>query len=239
MARLFVSGYDFGDLDSATTWPLHPGQTWEALMIEGATCATLVNYSDASGVESVLRPEIAATMPAVSADGRTYTFDIRPGFRFSPPSGEAVTAETFRYSIERALSPKLGDETPGPQFLGDVFGIEAFRDGTADHIDGLKVQGDQLSITLTAPSPDFLTRLAPPYFCPVPVDTPFVSGAVGQPVKTDSGSVYEIVDRAVLRGGRQQRGVRHPQTKPELRRRSTSRLRRDRTPRGRERRACA
>ena len=157
-------------------------------MIEGATCATLVNYSDASGVESVLRPEIAATMPAVSADGRTYTFDVRPGFRFSPPSGEAVTAETFRYSIERALSPKLGDDTPGPQFLGDVDGIEAFRDGTADHVDGLKVDGDQLSITLTAPSPDFLTRLALPFFCPVPVDTPFVSGAVGEQVRTDAGS---------------------------------------------------
>ena len=60
--------------------------------------------------------EVAAAMPRVSPDGRTYTFTIRPGYRFSPPvSGEQVTAETFRASIERALSPGLGADTPGPR----------------------------------------------------------------------------------------------------------------------------
>ena len=37
-------------------------------------------------------------------DGKTYTFTIRPGFRFSPPSTELVTAQTFKYTIERTLS---------------------------------------------------------------------------------------------------------------------------------------
>ena len=52
-------------------------------------------------------------MPTVSDDGRTYTFTIRSGYRFSPPSNEAVSAETFRYSIERAMSPALGADAPG------------------------------------------------------------------------------------------------------------------------------
>ena len=51
-------------------------------------------------------------MPEVSPDGRTYTFTIRPGYRFSPPSNEPVTAETFRYSIERALSPEARGPAP-------------------------------------------------------------------------------------------------------------------------------
>ena len=73
-----------------------------------ATCAYLLNYPDASGAAGrVLRPEVAAAMPDISPDGRTYTFRIRPGFRFSPPSGQAVTAETFKATIERALSPKF------------------------------------------------------------------------------------------------------------------------------------
>ena len=55
-----------------------------------------------------LRPEVAAAMPQVSRDGRTYTFRIRDGFRFSPPSNETVTAATFKHTLERAFSPKLG-----------------------------------------------------------------------------------------------------------------------------------
>ena len=47
-------------------------------------------------------------MPRVSAGGRTYTFRIRSGFRFSPPSNELVTAATFKRTLERAFSPKIG-----------------------------------------------------------------------------------------------------------------------------------
>jgi ABC-type transport system substrate-binding protein len=52
-------------------------------------------------------------MPALSGDRRTYTFTVRKGFRFAPPSNAAVDAQTFRYSIERALSPQLGPLAPG------------------------------------------------------------------------------------------------------------------------------
>ena len=76
-----------------------------------ATCAGLLSYPDAAGQRGRrLVPEVAAALPSVSRDGRTYTFAVRRGFRFSPPSNQPVTAETFKYSIERALSPKLGIE---------------------------------------------------------------------------------------------------------------------------------
>src|SRR5262249_61076214 len=45
--------------------------------LEGATCAYLFAYPDAAGPAGRrLRPEIAAAMPSVSADGRTYTFPL-------------------------------------------------------------------------------------------------------------------------------------------------------------------
>ena len=50
--------------------------------------------------------------PRSTPDRRTYTFTIRPGYRFSPPSGEPVTAESFRRGIEHALSPALGEPRP-------------------------------------------------------------------------------------------------------------------------------
>jgi DNA-binding SARP family transcriptional activator len=152
-----------------------------AYQIEFATCAKLLNYPDEPPPQGwQLRPEVAARMPTVSADGRRYTFTIRPGYQFSPPSNEPVTAETFRYSIERALSPNLAQnptgQTPlGPQFIDDIEGEQAFRDGTARSISGLRANGDTLSITLTKPSPDFPERLALPFFCPVPRGTPFVA----------------------------------------------------------------
>ena len=77
-------------------------------MILYSTCSRLLDYGDEGGADSYqLRPEVAAAMPQVSTDGLTYTFTIKPGFKFSPPSTEEITAETYRFSMERALSATL------------------------------------------------------------------------------------------------------------------------------------
>src|SRR5436190_12548222 len=56
---------------------------------EYATCAKLLNYPDTSGAAgSQLQPEVAQSLPTISADGKTYTFTVRSGFKFSPPSNE-------------------------------------------------------------------------------------------------------------------------------------------------------
>jgi ABC-type transport system substrate-binding protein/streptogramin lyase len=160
-----------------------------------ATCANLLNYPDSAGVVGTrLRPEIAVAMPTVSSDGRTYTFRIRPGFRFSPPSPdrpaalrqplnavpEVVTAETFRHTIERALSPKLGARAPAVPFALDIVGVDAYRAGKAAHIGGIVARGNVLSIRLVRPSGDFLTRISMHFFCPVPIREPVVpSGLTG------------------------------------------------------------
>lgn len=172
VAKLFVEAYQLGE-------PGDPALNWNPLsfQVAGATCLKLLNRPDKPAPAGwTLRPEAAVSMPTLSRDGRTYTFKVRKGYAFSPPSNEPVTAQTFRHSIERALSPKMGEDTPGLLFLGDIAGTEAFRDGKAGHIAGLRAKGDTLSITLEAPSPDLLERLAMPFFCPVPTDTPAVPG---------------------------------------------------------------
>jgi tRNA A-37 threonylcarbamoyl transferase component Bud32/streptogramin lyase len=112
----------------AAVWssdPLHAGYAGDEQRLY-ATCANLLNYPDSARPEGTrLQPEIAAAMPAVSRDRRTYTFRIRPGFRFSPPSNEAVTAETFRHTIERALSHKLGAYGFLVPFSSDIVGASA------------------------------------------------------------------------------------------------------------------
>ncbi len=138
---------------------------------EYATALKLLNYPDAPApAGSRLQPEAAVALPNVSPDGKTYTFTIRDGFRFSPPSNERVTAASFKAALVRVLNPKM--QSPGASFLSDIAGAEAFRNGKAKSVSGIQVEGDTLTITLVDVAPDFLSRIAMPFFAAIPVSTP-------------------------------------------------------------------
>lgn len=162
-----------------------------------ATSALLLDYPDRpSPAGSHLQPEVARTMPTVSEGGRTYTYRIRDGFRFSPPSNRPVTAKAFRSAIERALNPRM--ESYASAFVQDIVGLRAYQDGRSRHISGVTARGDTLTITLTAPSPSLPARLATPYFSAVPPDTPI--DAAGIPGIPSAGPYY--VAAAEPGGGR-------------------------------------
>ena len=160
-----------------------------------ATCLRLATYADAEGAAGrAIVPDAAVAAPTVSADGRTYAFRIRPGLRFSPPSGAPITAETFRASIERALSPGFGPLATAPSLVGDIVGVGAYRAGRAAHVRGLVASGDELRITLARPAGDFLARLALPFSCAVPEGTPVVRDGVATPLAT--GGPYYVASQA-------------------------------------------
>ena len=155
-----------------------------------ATCAGLLAYPDAAGDASRrLVPEVAAALPAVSADGRTYTFRIRDGYRFSPPSGAPLTAETFRATLERTLSPRLGDASIAMSVIGDVVGAEDYHAGRARHVRGITAEGERLTIRLARPAGDLPARLAMPLFCPVPAGTPAAADGILDPLPS-AGPYY-------------------------------------------------
>ncbi|MDX6617835.1 MAG: hypothetical protein QOK36_221, partial [Gaiellales bacterium] len=160
VARLIVPTYVFDPPDPALA-----RNRW-AFMVEQATCAGLVARPPGAGGRVV--PDLAAALPKVSADGRLYTFTLRGGVRFAPPSNAVVTAEDVRASIERALSSRLGSDQPGIHFLGDILGAQALHRRAAVHARGISVRGNRISITLARPSATFLERLALPFFCTVP-----------------------------------------------------------------------
>ena len=165
-----VSGFDIADnMDPAlASDPLSSQLLY-------ATCASLLNYPDRAGAAGAqLVPEVAESLPARSPDGLTYTFTIRPGFRFSPPNDQPVTAQTFKYTIERTLNHRTGSYAD--TFFGDIVGAEAYMAGKATHISGITVSGNKLIIHLRAPAPDFPARIAMPAFCAVPTNTPVNSG---------------------------------------------------------------
>ncbi len=136
-----------------------------------ATCAKLVNYPDRAGLAgSQLVPEVAQSLPARSPDARSYTFTIRAGFRFSPPSDQPVTAQTFKDTIERTLNPRM--QSPVAHYLADIVGAPAYMAGKSSHIAGVVAHRDTLTIHLRIPVPDLLARIAEPAFCAVPPNTP-------------------------------------------------------------------
>jgi hypothetical protein len=166
------------------------GGQWSARQLMYATCSSLFFYPDLAGAAGTrLQPEIAAAMPTVSPGGRKYTFHIRTGYRFSPPSGEAVTARTFKHTLERALSPK-NVYSGGPGLASDIVGLEAYRAGKAKQIAGIVARGNTLAITLVRPAGDFLTRLSMFVFCPVPLSVPIhVNGFAEHPIPS-AGPYY-------------------------------------------------
>jgi YVTN family beta-propeller protein len=164
-----VSTSDVGSVD-----PAGPGNGLSGSLLY-ATCAQLLNYPDKAGTAgSQLTAEVAQALPTRSADGRTYTFKIRPGFRFSPGSNQPVTAQTFKYTIERTLNPRM--HNPFAYLLAGVVGARAYMAGKASQIAGVVASGDTLTIRLLAPVADLPSRIANQAFCAVPSDTPITRG---------------------------------------------------------------
>jgi YVTN family beta-propeller protein len=159
VARVLLERYpNLGDLAGADTRLLH------------ATCARLMTYASGRGSRgAAIVPELATAPPAVSAGGRVYTFRIRSGYRFSPPSGEPVTALAFRRAIERVL--RNPGYAPGSN-VDDIVGAEAYRSGRARSIAGVSARDDRLTIRLARPSPTLPERMATFFYCAVPPNTP-------------------------------------------------------------------
>jgi oligopeptide transport system substrate-binding protein len=105
-------------------------------------------------------PDMAASMPTVSGDGRTYTFKLRDNLKFQ--DGNPVKADDFKFSWERAANPATNSNTAGP-YLGDIVGVNDMLAGKASSISGVKVVDSlTLQVTIDSPKSYFLYKLAYP-----------------------------------------------------------------------------
>ena len=106
-----------------------------------------------------LVPDIAERWE-ISSDGLQYTFYLRPNAKFH--DGKPVTAQDFKWSIERAAAP----ETASPvadTYLNDIVGALDYIKGDATEISGIRVVDDTtLSITVDQPKAYFLAKLTYP-----------------------------------------------------------------------------
>ena len=143
--------------------------TREGWALLDTTCARLMAYPDKPPPDGFrLAPEVATGFPKVSRDGRTYTFTLRNGFRFS--DGRPVRASAFAWAINRTLAP--GITSPAVQYTQDVVGAEDVQSGKTQAAAGVVARGNTLVIRFRRPIRDFAARTTMPFFCAVPPTLP-------------------------------------------------------------------
>jgi oligopeptide transport system substrate-binding protein len=105
-------------------------------------------------------PDLAAAMPALSADKLTYTFTLKPNLKFS--DGTPVTSADVVSSITRALS-KAEASPLGTLYLGLIKGAVDFNAGKIKTLPGVSAPDPQtVKITLEHPAGYFLQTLTYP-----------------------------------------------------------------------------
>jgi ABC-type oligopeptide transport system substrate-binding subunit len=165
--RLGVSS----DLDSTDPALAYTTASWA---VEYATCLKLVTYPDAAGAAGARLVGEAAPLPTVTNGGRTLTFHLHRGLRFS--NGKPVTAADFAYSIGRTLSPVM--QSPAQAYGSAIAGADDYMAGKAKTLAGVTATGQTLSIRLAAADPAFISKLSMPFFCAVPAGTPITKQGV-------------------------------------------------------------
>ena len=104
-------------------------------------------------------PDLAESWE-IGENGTRYTFKLRANAKFH--NGRGVTAEDFKYSLERAADPRTGSLT-ADTYLGDIRGVKEKLAGLAGEVEGVKViSREVLQIDLVAPRFYFLSKLTYP-----------------------------------------------------------------------------
>lgn len=102
-------------------------------------------------------PDLAAGMPTISADKKTYTIKIRQDAKFS--DGTPVTAMDVVYSWTRALTKKEGSAV-ALSYMGQIKGANELNSGKATTLSGVKaIDPRTVQLTLVAPGTYFLAEL--------------------------------------------------------------------------------
>jgi len=129
---------------------------------------TLVGYDHvANAPGNALVPDLATALPKPTDGGKTYTFHLRRGVRFSPPVNRAVTSKDVLYAMERLANPKDGGQYPF--YYAVIKGWNAYAAGKAKTISGIQTpNASTIVFHLTQPTGDFLRRMSMPATGPIP-----------------------------------------------------------------------
>ncbi len=185
-------------------------------IISRAFTRQLVSYPASPDFAKSLRlaPDVAAAVPTranggITADGKTYTFRIKPGVKWDTTPPRQVTAGDFVREFKLLCNPVSPTGAPG-YFTSTILGMNGYCDGFAKvkgtaaaiarYVDSHRLPGvvakdsRTLVIRLVKPAPDFLNILALPFSSARPVEyMKYVPDGAEFRQHTISNGPYKIV----------------------------------------------
>ncbi|RWP92151.1 MAG: ABC transporter substrate-binding protein [Mesorhizobium sp.] len=132
----------------------------------------LVAFRKAEGMDGfTIVPDLAEALPQVSNGGKTFTFKLRKGIKFS--SGQDLGVKDIVASFQRIF--KVSGPTSGTFYAGIVGADKCLADTKSCTLEG-GVVGDEaagtITINITKPDAELLYKLALPHAVVLPADTP-------------------------------------------------------------------
>jgi peptide/nickel transport system substrate-binding protein len=131
--------------------------------------------------DSKLTPDLAASMPKISKDGKTVTVHIRPGLKWSPPLNRTITSADVEYAFERDFNPNV----PNP-YAKSYYKIVGANKANGGPIPGISTPNKTTIVfhLTSAFGATFLQALTLPGSAPVPK-------SVAGPMDKHSPSLYD------------------------------------------------
>ncbi|MGZ6725829.1 MAG: ABC transporter substrate-binding protein [Gaiellaceae bacterium] len=143
-------------------------QEWQLLIITHDGLVAFRRLAGAPGTKIV--PDLVQSIPKPTNGGKTWTFKLRPGIKFS--NGQTLTGADVKATFERLF--KIGDSPNAGTWYNVIQGGDACvkTPASCDLSKGIVVKGDTVTFHLTTADPEWLDKLAVPFAFILPASTP-------------------------------------------------------------------
>src|SRR5215470_1532022 len=132
----------------------------------------LVTFKHAPGADGfTIVPDLAEALPPPSDDGKSYTFKLRKGIKFS--NGQELGVKDVVASLQRIF--KVSSPTSGTFYATIVGSDKCLKEAATCTLEG-GVVGDEaagtVTINLIQPDPELFQKLAVPHAVILPAESP-------------------------------------------------------------------
>jgi ABC-type transport system substrate-binding protein len=205
-------------------------------LLERAWTRQLVSYENAPTFPGSIKlvPDVAAALPAISADGKTYTFKLREGVMWDTSPARQVSAADFVREFKMLCNPVSPVGAPG-YFTSTIVGMKAYCDGfakvkqptvanisayvAAHKLAGVTATGPlALTFHLLQPAADFLNILTMGFASARPVEyDKYVPDGAELRQHTIADGPYKITSYTATKGFKLERNPAWKQSSDPLR----------------------